>query len=227
MPDIKSVSSVLHEYNLTPPSHMEMIVNSIATDYQNGTEAWANSRRITGIIDDLKAINHAASNLGVILKNLHPQTFQAMGGDWELPGQLTPDELDETIKKSVLEDLSTNNKDRERKGILKDIFDLAKLSSSSAQALHDTWILRRNDGKLDPGGNKTIASMTSDHPKTILARSCKAILVQDYKVEITSSQNGLFYKFFAAVYEFASNEGSEEKGAGLERYAKQVVNEKR
>jgi len=229
MSDISSIITVLRDHNHTPPSHLKMVVDSIAQDFQKNTDALKNSRRITGIIDDLKEITKIATNLGVVLKKLHPQTSQVMGmgGDWPLPGQLPSMELDQIIDKSILADLSTDNENRESVGLIKDIFDLANLASSTREEIDGTWNIRREDGKLDVGGNESISSMTAPHPKLDLARSCEYILVSEFDAEITSNPSELFYTFFAAVFEYASDLDPESKGAGLERYVKQVVGESR
>ena len=227
MTDTKPLIKVLKKYELSSPPHMMMIVNSIAEDYRRDVKTWSTSHRITDVISDLQDIALTANRLGVVLRDLHPQTFQAMGGDWRLPGQLSPMDLDKVIEHSVLDDLSTENKDRESAGIMKNILDLAKLASTAKDELKGTWKFRREDGKLDAGGNEIIASMTRDHPKLVLARSCRQILIKEFKAKITGHQNGLFYDFFAAVFEYASGQDPESKGAGLERYVKQVIKESR
>ena len=229
MPDISPIITVLHDHNHTPPSHIKKVVDTIAQDFRNNIAALKDSLRITGIIDNLHEITKAATNLGGVLKNLHPQTSQVMGmgGDWPLPGQLPSMELDQIIDKSILADLSTENENRESVGLIKNIIDLANLASSTREELDGTWKMRRKDGKLDVGGKESISSMTAPHPKLILARSCKYILVNEFGADITSNPSELFYTFFAAVFEYASDLEPESKGAGLERYVKQVVRESR
>jgi len=228
LPDISPIISVLRDHNLTPPPHMEMIVESIAQDYQNNTAELKGSLRITGVINDLQAIANAATRLGVLLKELHPQTSQVMGmsNDWPLPGQLPPMELDKIIDSSVLSELSTENEDRENVGLLKNILDLSKLAAMTKKEIVARWEHRREDGKLDAGGKETILSISkTHHPKLVLARSCQHVLSEDFNAVITSNPNDLFYQFFAAVFEYASDKDPEGSGAGLERYVKLVTKE--
>jgi hypothetical protein len=123
MSDIKSVLTVLNDHDLTAPNYFEMIVDSIAEDYRRDTMAWESSRRITSIIKDLQNITDAANKLGSILKGLHPQTFQAMGGDWRLPGQIPSMERDKIIDNTLLAELSPANNDRENVGLVGNIYD--------------------------------------------------------------------------------------------------------
>ena len=227
MPDIDRVLLVLRDHGIDPPPHMKMVVNSIVEDFQERSTEFKNSLRITGIVDELSDIAMAATQLGVLLKNIHGQTFDAMGGDWKHPGQLSPTELEQIIDHSVLAELSPDNEDRESVGLIKNIDDIANLASSTRKALEATWSFRREDGKLDAGGQDTIFSRVEPHPKLTLARDCHYVLVEDLNVKVTGSTGGLFYDFVAAVYEYATGQESEGKGAGLGRYVKKIIKENR
>lgn len=227
MSEFDRVLLVLRDHGIEPPLHMKMVVNSIVDDFRERSTEFKNSHRITGIIDELSDVAMAATKLGVLLKNIHRQTFDAMGGDWKHPGQLSPTELERIIDQSVLAGLSPDNEDRESVGLIKNIDDLANLAASTRQALEAAWKFRREDGKLDVGGQDTIFSRVEPHPKLMFARDCHYVLVEDLNVKVTGTPGGLFYDFVAAVYEYATGHDSEGKGAGLERYVKKVIKENR
>ena len=204
-----------------------MVVDDIAEEFRQRSTKYDNSHRITGILDELSAVAMAATKLGVLLKNIHRQTFDAMGGDWKHPGQLSPTEIEHIIDQSILAGLSPDNENRESVGLIKNIDDVANLAASTRKALEAAWRFRREDGKLDAGGPDTIFSRVEPHPKLTFARDCHYVLVEDLNVNVTGSTGGLFYDFVAAVYEYATGQDSEGKGAGLERYVKEVIKENR
>lgn len=227
MSDIDQVLLVLRDHGIDPPPHMNMVINSIVEVFRERSTEYSNSQRITGIVDDLSDLAMAATKLSVLLKNIHPQTFDAMGGDWKHPGQLSSTEIEQIIDPSLLAELSPDNEDRGSVGLIKNIDDLANLASSTRKALEATWKFRRENGKLDPGGQDTIFSRVEPHPKLTLAKDCHYVLVEDLKVEVTGSTGGLFYDFVAAVYEYATGQEAEGKGAGLGYYVKEVIKENR
>jgi len=217
---------LLRDFDIDPPSYLEKIINSVAQNYRDRSKEFRDSHRITGIIDELYDIESSANKLTSLIKQLHPQTFQAMGGDWRLPGQIPPHELEKIIRPSILAELDPENDSRGSDGFIKDITDLVALASETRKNLEGMWKFRRPDGKLDVGGNETIASMTSVHPKLELARSCYNILVPDLIESANASPNGLFYQFTALVYALASDEESEKRGVNLTNYVKRVISDR-
>lgn len=223
MADDEPIRALLESHNIEAPPYLENIVADIAERYRKAVSDQSESHRIADIDKDLAAIAEAATHLSDLLEHLHPDTYALMAGDWQLPGQLHPIDREEMTKHIPLAVLAPDNPPRAEVGLLRTLREFGEFAHVARQALVAAWSQRRDDGKLDPGGNWNLYSLKNARPKWALARDCHYVLTEYLKESATGTVGGLFYSFVAAVYQDAAGEDPEEPGVGLEFYVKNVV----